>query len=58
MDDSTRSRGRHPAPIPDDLGNRSTVDIKRYLEKDEQIAQAADAVGYPARHRREGGTGE
>jgi beta-phosphoglucomutase-like phosphatase (HAD superfamily) len=54
MDDTTRPQGRHPAPIPADLGNRSTVNIKRYLEKDELLEQAAEAGGdYSARHRRE-----
>jgi hypothetical protein len=51
MDDTTRPQGRHPAPIPADLGNRSTVNIKRYLEKDELLEQAAE--DYSARHRRD-----
>lgn len=54
MDDTNRPQGRHPAPIPEDLGNRSTVNIKRYLEKDELLEQAAEAGdGYSPRHRRE-----
>ena len=54
MDDTTRPQGRHPAPISKDLGDRSTVNIKRYLEKDELLEQATQAGDdYPARHRRE-----
>jgi hypothetical protein len=54
MDDTTRPQGRHPAPISEDLGARSTVNIKRYLEKDELLEQAADNGGdYSARHRRD-----
>ena len=48
MTDNQRA-GRHSAK-PDDLGNRSTVNIKRFLEKDEELERQANDVRPSGRH--------
>ncbi|MCM4078376.1 MULTISPECIES: hypothetical protein [Paractinoplanes] len=49
MTDTNQPSGRHAAK-PDDLGNRSTVNIKRFLEKDEELERQANELRSSGRH--------
>ncbi|MGK5683208.1 hypothetical protein [Actinoplanes sp. URMC 104] len=44
MTDTNQPAGRHAAK-PDDLGARSTVNIKKYLLKDEELERRAATEG-------------